>query len=311
MRFRSTRIRPRSLIVATLVLALPACGNTPTEITPLARAAGEVQGVVLRVRNLRPLDPTTQGIYHAWSLLQNSRTELLSPFFVNDAGDIVDEAGAPLEVLTTDDFSVRDTLRLLVTIELPGSVPDQPGGMQVLTGTFIDGVAVLGVPISASIGEASGSLRVFTPTDGPGTNETSGFWFQDDDGAPSIELPDATGALLFETFVEVGGQTLPVGRFESPDEADDANQFSSDLVTAPLRPGEDLLGNAPEGLVFPTDLSGARVTVSLEGRFNDFVTRSQLIVLEAIIPAGVRGGQSVPFINRAPENFPGGQAVLY
>lgn len=308
----TARRSPLRLVLAGLLLcASTACGNTPTEITPLPRAIGEVQGVLLQVDNLRTLDPDTQGVYYLWALLERNRAEVLGSFQIDDNGDVVDENGAAIDMFRSSKFSLRKTLRLLVTIELAGSAPDTPSGMQILSGTVIDGVANLTVPISTTIADASGSLRVFTPTDGPGTNETSGFWFMDLDGAATLSLPDTTGALVYETFVEIGGQAVPVGHFERGDQVDDANQFSSDQVDAPERPGEDLLMNAPEGLTFPTDLSGARVTISLEGRSNDFVTRSQLIVLEAFLPAGLTADMIVPLENVAAGTFPSGKAVLY
>lgn len=303
--------RPRLLLVALMLAGLAACGDTPTEITPLPRAIGEVQGVLLQADNLRPLDPDTQGVYYLWALLERNRAELLGSFAIDESGEIVDDNGAPIDIFRSNEFSVRKTLRLLVTIELPGPAPESPSGMQILSGTVIDGVSNLTVPISRTIADASGSLRVFTPTDGPGTNEVSGFWFMNVDGEATLRLPDTTGALVYETFIELGGQAIPLGRFERGDQEDDANQFSAEQVEAPERPGEDLLMDAPEGLTFPTDISGARVTVSLEGRSNDFVSRSQLIVLEAFLPAGLTANTIVPLANIANQTFPSGKAVLY
>lgn len=308
---RLPRTSLRALALGLMLVVLSACGDTPTQITPLPRAIGEVQGVLLQVDNLAPLDPTTQGIYYLWALLERNQAERMGSFFIDAAGQIVDENGAPITQFTSEEFSVRRTLRLLITIELPGEAPESPTGMQILTGTVIEGVANLVVPISTAITQATGSLRVFTPTDGPGNNESSGFWMVDADGEPSLSIPDSTGALTYETFIEIGGQTINLGRFEVPDSEDNSNRFSAETFDPPEAPGEDLLRNAPEGLTFPIDLSGARVTVSLEGRTNDFVSRSQLIVFDTVLPAGLAGGEIVPFMNRAIETFPSGKAVLY
>lgn len=310
MRLRNAN-SPRIAALLVLLIGLAACGDTPTQITPLPRAVGEVQGVLLQVDSLEPLDPATQGIYYVWALRERNQAERLGSFFIDAAGQIVDEAGAPITRFTSEEFEVRRTLRLLITIEIPGEPPESPSGMQILTGTFIDGVATLVVPISTAITEASGSLRVFTPTDGPATNEASGLWMVDAAGEPTLSIPDSTGALTYETFIELGGQTINLGRFEVGDETDDNNRFSAEQFDPPAAPGEDLLLNAPEGLTFPTDLSGARVTVSLEGRVNDFISRSQLIVLDATLPAGLQGGEIVPFVNRAAVTFPVGKAVLF
>lgn len=294
-----------------LAAAVAACNPTPTEITPLPRAIGEVEAVRLRTVQLAPLDPATEGIYALYSVRERSQTALLGTFNVDASGQVVDENGAPKTDFTTDEHALRSTLSVLVTIEIPDQVTQSPNGFQILSGTFVDSVAQLRVPISSSIQSAAGTLRVHTPTDGPDTNETSGVWMHDLDGEPSLQLPDTTAALQYELFIDVGGRSLPVGRFEAADQADSINQYSSDQVGAPARPGEDLLVNAPEGLVFPVDLSGARVTISLESRFTtDFVQRSQLIVLEAFLPGGLRGDDIVTFINRTG-SFPSGEAVLY
>jgi len=306
---QATRTILRSSLGVALLLAT-SCNQTPTEITPLPRAIGEVESVLLQVDNLAPLDTATQGVYFLWALLERNQAESLGPFFIDESGQIVDDTGAVKSQFTSDGFSIRRTLGLLITIELPGTSPGSPSGMQILSGTFVDGVADLTVPISRDIRNAAGSLRVFTPTDGPDTNETSGFWMQDRNGDPSLDTPDTTAALVYETFIDISGRSLPVGRFEVPDAADDVNQYSEELFPAPERPGEDLLRNAPEGLSFPTDISGARVTISLEGRRNDFVQRSQLVVLEAILPLGLRGGEQIAFVNRT-DSFPTGKGVLF
>ncbi len=301
----------RLLIALVLCVAAAACNQTPTEINPLPRAIGEVEAIRVRVSQLQPLDPPTQGIYALYSVRDRSQTALLGTFNVDLSGQIVDENGNPVTQFTTNEYPLRNTLSLLVTIEVPGSVGESPAGFQILSGTFIDAVAQLRIPISSAIQSAAGTLRVHTPTDGPNTNETAGVWMQGLNGDSTLQLPDTTAALHYETFIDIGGQSLPVGRFEAGDQADDANQFSSDLVAAPERPGEDLLLNAPEGLAFPIDLSGARVTISLESRFaGDFVQRSQLVVLEAFLPTGLRGDEIVTFINRTA-SFPEGEALLY
>lgn len=299
---------------ATLLLLaaiwLPACNNVPTEITPLPRAVGEIEAIYVRVNQLQPLDPATEGVYVLWALTDRSRARRVSDFYISDDGSTTDASGNRIERFTSDEFALRKTISLLITIETNAEVTESPAGMQILSGTFIEGVASLTVPVASSIFNASGTLRVFTPTDGPDTNERSGVWGVTASGEPSLRLPITTAALQYETFIDVGGRSLPVGRFEAPDDADDANAYSSTLFAAPERPGEDLLLNAPEGLSFPVDLSGARVSISLEGRFNDFVQQSQLIVLEGYLPVGLQGGESVELFNLTA-SFPSGTAILY
>jgi len=288
------------------------CNQTPTEITPLPRALGEVEAVYFEATGLKPLDPATEGVYVLWALRDRNQAGLLGDFYIDATGAVVDVEGNPQPEFRTEEFAMRNINGLLVTIEIQGGNWEAPSGMQILSGTYIDRVANLIVPISTAITSAGGSLRVFTPTDGPNTNETSGFWMVDAAGDPSLNVPDTSAALEYETYIEIGGQNLNVGRFESAGTADDFCRFCAENADfpPPERPGDDLLENTPEGLVFPTDISGATVRISLEGRFNDFVGQSQLVVLEAVLPAGLTGGEIISFTNLAG-SFPTGRSVLY
>lgn len=300
----------RSRLLATLLagclLPLASCGDTPTELSPLPRAVGEVGGVLLRFEGLQPLD---QGLYHAWALQDRTRTRSLGAFNISASGEIVDENGAPVEQFTGEDVDPTDVVGLLITIEPQGAAAERASGLQILSGNFVDGVARLSVPFPSEVTGASGSVRIFTPTDGPDSNETSGLWFVDDAGDPSLDLPVTTQALQYELFVEVDGRQLPSGRFDEVDEPDSNNPFSGE-EPPPDAPGEDYLVNAPEGMEFPLNLGGARVTISLEGRANDFVLRSQLIVLEVVLPTMLRGGHQFELINRTSD-LPTGTAVLF
>jgi hypothetical protein len=295
-----------------VLVLFAACNQTPTEITPLPRALGEVGAVHLIVESLAPLGDN-EGTYVVWGLRERSQTGHLGAFFIDPiTGQMVDAEGTPISEFTTDEFPLRTLQGVLVTIEPDPNNTDTPAGMQILSGTLIDRVALLTVPISSSVTTGSGALRVFTPTDGPGTNENSGFWMIDEVGEPTLMLPDTTAALNYETFIEINGTNINVGRFDVVDQRDDQCRFCANFqqFPQPERPGDDLLLNAPDGLTFPRDLSGAIVRISLEGRFNDFAQQSQLIVLEAVLPSGLTGGEIVGFVNRT-ESFPFARAALY
>ncbi len=308
---RTHRPPRRALFVLSLIL-VGACNQTPTEITSLPRALGEVQAVRVNMESLAPLEPTTEGTYILWGLGERNQAQRLAEFFIDPTtGDVIDANGVAIDTFRTDEVALRTLQGILVTIEAnPGA--ESPTGMQIISGTFIDRVAELTVPISSGITSAAGTLRVFTPTDGPDTNENSGLWMVDDAGEPSLNMPDTTAALQLETFIEVGGQNINLGRFDVVDNRDDFCRFCADFeeFPQPERPGDDLLVNPTEGLVFPIDISGATVRISLEGRFNDFAQQSQLIVLEAVLPTGLVGGEIVGFTNLAA-SFPKGRAVLY
>ena len=290
------------LLTATLVLS---CGRTPTEFSPLVRAVGEVRGVLLRFNGLKPL-AAENGTYEAWALLQRAETASLGRFQINASGQAVDQNGAMIEEFTSDKANLRDAFSVLITIELPMDSDETPSRFQILQGQLLEGIAQLTVPAPSNIGNATGSYRVFTPTDGPGTNESSGAWAIAIDGSPTLFLPPITAGLLYEAFVYVNGIPVTMGRITAGDEPDTGNYFSG-AEPAPRVPGEDFLINHP---AFPIDLSGKRLVLTLESLVDDAALPSQLVVLEGVFSGGLRGGEVLVLSNRSG-SFPSGTAVLF
>lgn len=293
--------------VALLLVGTQACGNTPRQFNPLPAALGDLRGVALGFEGLRPLTDQ-QGRYAVWVFLDNRDVIALGPFNVNEQGRPVNSSGDIIERFTADQ-NLFSTVSVLITIE-PGGVPgESPGQAAILQGPFIDGVAQLNVPAPLLTTEAAGSYRVFTPTDGPDTNEGSGLWAVSEDGGPLLQLPPLNNVYSWEHYIILNGQALTMGRFRSPVAPDFANPFSGP-EPAPEFPGEDFLENAPEGVEFPADLSGARFLLTLEPVLDDTAEPSQLVVLEAILPAGLQGGEIIELTNRTAE-FPTGTAVIF
>lgn len=292
--------------ILLLAVATIACGQTPTEFRPLPASLGDIRGVALGFERLKQLGEE-EGIYAAWINLDRGEVVGLGGFQVNAAGQPLDESGAVIERFSTDQ-AVFGAVSVFVTQEAAG-VPTRPGSNVVLQGPFFDGVAELNVPAPAESTDATGRYRVFTPTDGPGTNEGSGLWAIDVDDEPLLELPATNNVYTFEHFMIIDGRALTMGRFNANDEVDTVNRFSGE-EPAPEVPGEDFLVNAPEGLIFPADLSGARLIVTLEARIGDLVDPSQLVILEAILPAGLQGGEIIALMN-VTGDFPTGTAVVF
>ena len=228
---------PRRSLFALSLIFVGACNQTPTEITPLPRALGEVGAVRVQMESLAPLDPIVGGAYVLWGLGERNQASKLGAFFIDPTtGDVVDANGSPVDTFTTDEVALRTLQGILVTIEVNPEA-ESPTGMQIISGTFIDRVAELTVPISSSITSASGTLRVFTPTDGPDTNENSGVWMVDAAGEPSLNMPDTSAALQYETFIEIGGQNLNIGRFDLVDRRDDHCRFCAKPEADHIRTG--------------------------------------------------------------------------
>ena len=299
-------MKPAFFIILLLLLMVPGCGETPSEFRPLPAALGDLRGVAMGFERLQPLD---QGIYSAWLRLEKGDRVGIGTFNVNSNGQPIDQQGSVIDRFTASE-SLFSAISILIAIEPTGDIGDAPSEFVILQGPFIDGIATLVVPFPAGIQEASGSYRVFTPTDGPNTNEGSGVWAINANGQPTMTLADINNIYMFEHFMVINGIPVTMGRFKTADTRDLRDPWSGPLISeAPDVPGEDFLANAPAGLTFPADLSGSQLLVTLEALYGDRVEPSQLVVLEGTLPQVV-GGEIIQLTNQTA-NFPTGTAVIY
>jgi len=290
-----------------LLLMMQGCGETPRQFNPLPAAFGDLRGLAIGFEGLLPLS-VDEGRYALWINLENRDVIGLGPFNVNSDGRPINPNGELIQRFTAD-RNLFSAVSVLITIALGGVPGESPGQAAILQGPFLNGVAELSVPAPLFIGEAAGSYRVFTPTNGPDTDEGSGVWSVDFDGEPLLQLPPLNNIYSWEHYMVIDGQTLSMGRFRSPDLPDFINLFSGPLPAPPF-PGEDFLVNAPSGIVFPADLAGAHLLLTLEPVFDDTIDPSQLVVLEAFLPGGLEGGEIIGLTNRTAD-FPTGTAAIF
>jgi hypothetical protein len=290
-----------------LAVLLQACGQTPTAFRPLPSALGDIRGVAMGFEGLLPLQEG-EGIYAAWINLERGEIVGLGGFRVNENGRPIDENGDLIERFVANQ-NLFKSVSILITIEPFGAVGGSPGSAVILQGPVIEGVAQLTVPSPQGVQGAQGSYRVFTPTDGPGTNEGSGVWAVSVADGPLLQLPALNNLYAYEHYMVIDGVTLTMGRFLSPSAADFINLYSGS-EPAPAFPGEDFLVNAPAGVTFPANLAGARLIVTLEPILDDTSDPSQLVILEATLPGSVVGGETIALTNRVAD-FPSGTAVIF
>ena len=253
--------------------------------------------------------PWTGGaLYSAFLSLDNGDIVRLGGFNVNDAGRPIDPQGDVIDRFSGSE-NLFSSVSLVVAVEPLGVVGETPGPAVIMQGPFIDGIASLSVPAPLFVAAAAGSYRVFTPTDGPGTNEGSGAWAISVGGEGTLILPPLNNLYLYEHFMVIDGMPITMGRFVAADVADFANPWSGPLE-APAFPGEDFLENDPSGFGFPANLSGAQLLVTLEPILNDSELPFQLVILQGTLPAGVSGGEVIELTN-VSANFPTGTAIIY
>lgn len=158
-----------------------------------------------------------------------------------------------------------------LTIEPSPDNDSSPSKVHILGGNFSGTSADLTVEHELAIGhnfnDALGGYLLATPTDGSlSTDEKSGIWWEDptvNPAAQSLFLPTLPEGWEYEGWVVVDGRPLSTGKFLKGDEQDFAAPFSGAQPGPPF-PGEDFLENAPTGISFPLDLSGAITVISIE-----------------------------------------------
>jgi hypothetical protein len=175
--------------------------------------------------------------------------------------------GDKLEFSSSRDLSDAD--KIVITIEPDGDTDDVPSGIVLLAGDVANGSASLSFPVDLSM--TAGNYILATPTNGDGTDETSGVWFLK--LPPPLQagllLPQLPGGWVYEGWVVNQGSPITSGRFVSPEGIDGFNGFSGGEAAPPF-PGEDYLVSAPNGIVFPIDLAdgASKVVISVEPDLN-------------------------------------------
>ena len=217
------------------------------------------------------LEPLQNGFHYEGWLIVDGNPVTTGKFNVDADGNLVTLEGAVIE---NGSFAVGDEAAdanlVVLTIEPAGDTDTIPAATKYIGGELVDGVANLTIAAAPTLGsdfsEASGSYILATPTNGDGNDETSGVWFLDlSEGSPAagLNLPSLPEGWEYEGWAVVNGQPLSTGRFTDPAAADDFAGFSGEQAGPPF-PGEDFLVNAPEGVSFPVDLSGAPIVISVE-----------------------------------------------
>ena len=275
-------MRTRSLaLLAALVTVVAACGGsdvgestTTTAVPETTTTEPEASTTTSVVEAMTPsITFQTEGWpelangyhYEGWAIV-NGEPISTGKFNVAD-GEVVSLEGETIALFEVEEIATASTI--VVTIEPGGDTDTIPADTHFVAGDVVDGVAQLTISHPAALGtdfaDVGGSFLLATPTDDDASNELSGIWFLALDGGsvPSLVLPELPTGWNYEGWGVVDGTPVTTGTFLSATGADDAAPFSGPKP-GPAFPGEDFLVNAPEGLTFPTDLSGATVVISVE-----------------------------------------------
>ena len=266
---------------------------------------GAPQQVSLEFDGLEPLGE--DFVYEGWVIVDGNPYST-GRFTIEADGSRLYHTGSDW-----DDLSAGTAY--VLTIEPALGDDPAPADAHVLAGDLVDGVAQLTVGHPAALGndfsEAGGQFVLATPTTTVEDDELSGVWFIDIvDGAATtgLDLPELPAGWVYEGWAVIDGQPVSTGRFVDPAAADDFNGFSGTDATGPNYPGEDFIQNAPDGLDFPTDLTGSTIVISIEPEDDDSPAPFAFKPLAAEVPAGTADHVGVEL--GAGPAFPTGTATL-
>ena len=267
--------------------------------------------------DLTGVDPLANGFhYEGWAII-NGEANSTGKFNIDAAGDFVTVGGTAIPNGEFDvDYDLDDATAIVISIEPDGDTDDIPSNTKFMAGDVMGDDANLGVHATQALGDdftaATGKLILATPTNGSGTDELSGIWFLDlGTGSPEVglSLPTLPTGWKYEGWAVIDGQPVTSGKFTALDMEDESAPYSGPQAGPPF-PGEDYLMNAPAGLVFPTDLSGDIVVVSVEPDPDDDTAPFALKPLLHQLPDPAQDHVTYDMGNQAATTFPTGAAHL-
>lgn len=194
--------------------------------------------------------------YEGW-IVVNGAPVTTGTFTVNDAG-----------VLSKTQFDVNKTqlnsaTDFVLSIEPANDTDPAPSNTKYIAGSFSGNSASVSTAIVGNFSASTGKYLLGTPTNG-NANPNAGVWFMDGNGPTvGMSLPSLNSGWKYEGWVVSNGVVLSTGKFSNPNGSDDASTYSGTMTSPPF-PGEDFLNNAPTGLTFPANLSGATLVISVE-----------------------------------------------
>ncbi len=241
-------------------------------------------------------------VYEGW-LLVNGAPKTTGIFTVDANGG-----------LSATDFQIDNTdlttaTKFILTIEPAVDNDPAPSAVHILAGDFSGNSAAVSVGDMAALGNdftaSTGKYILATPTNGADTDENSGVWWLDPAAGPGVglDLPMLPSGWKYEGWAVIGGTPVTTGKFSAVDIVDDAAPFSSTMPGPPF-PGEDFLVNAPSGITFPTDLSGATIVISVEPDPDNAPGPFLLKPLVGMVPADAADHTTYDMNNNASNTNP-------
>ena len=274
------------LALLAVVLSAAGCDSSSTE-----PEEDGLFSVHVSMSNLEPLP----GDFHyaGWAEQPGGEMVAVGSFSAGPNGTIVDLQGSRIiggKFTASEDLT--NTTDFLITIESADSGGEAPSETQLVAGRIEGLEATLTVrdAVHESIGTASGTFVLATPTNGPDSDEISGVWFINITGgqfARGLLIPYPLSGWSYHGWVDIDGITVATGPILGANTADGAAPHSGPLEGFNF-PGEDFLVNPPDGLTFPTPVGSASVYVTIEPDPDPDPGPSYFLLLRGSVPGSPR-----------------------
>lgn len=195
--------------------------------------------------------------YEGW-LIVNGSPITTGTFTVNTAGTL------SKTTFDVDATKLAAATKFVLTIEPTVDTDPAPSATKYLAGDFSGKSASVNTSVVGNFSASTGKYLLATPTNG-NANPAAGVWFFNPLTPPvaGLNLPALDAGWKYEGWAVSGSAVLSTGKFSNPNGPDEAAPYSG-TQPAPRFPGEDFLINAPAGLTFPANLSGATFVISVE-----------------------------------------------
>lgn len=267
------------LCCSIIIFTLYGCKDDDLSTT---NSPDEGSQITINIQNLPALSDSAR--YEAWFYGEGKA--------VAKIGVLTPESGSVNTVFDIKLADLKKAKYVLVTVEPTiedSAAAANPSSSHILAGPIevnnADMNTVNDLALKADFSEAAGKYVLSTLSDPLNANQKSGVWFvdmQNSNPVAGLTLPALPAGWRYEGWVEVNGKKISTGQFTAANQADLAAPYSAAAVVA--FPGEDFLNNAPNGLTFPLNLAGARLSITVEPVAENFPAPFDIEVLNATIP---------------------------
>ena len=288
----------KNQLLLFLVLAGITFSSCNNDDDPVANSA-----LTLTISNL-PMS-TSNEQYEGWIIVNNAPVST-GTFTANAEGALSQST------FQVDAAMLASATTFVLSIEpVPDSDP-APSSIKILGGDFSGNQTMLTAGHGAALGNdfssAIGTVILATPTTETTEDELSGIWFLDlSSGSPAtgLSLPALPANWKYEGWAVIDGQPVTSGTFSTVNVADDSAPFSGPGMSPPF-PGEDYITNEPDGLSFPTDISGMVLVISIEPYPDNDPAPFLYKPLVVTLPTGAQDHVNYDLMNNVSSTFPTG-----